>query len=298
MIYDTHAHFFTNDLQRYPLDTRNAREGEVNLQRRILSEPATPQHVFKMWDESGVSGGVAIQYHTVYKNDNSYVLDVAEQHADRLTPVVMLNAAAPETPQTLERLITERGVAGLRLFGRTDTNGAFPWLDSPAALETWQVADRHALPMLIMSAPAGVRAALLERVAALAERFSRTTITLDHFAWAGMQPADQQLPAPLVRMRQHGNVYYKLTTINFHFFDRAGIDAAQFVRRAADIFGADHLMWGSDLGNTLEGFVLMAHRARMSAQLLSPAERQAYLHDTGARLFARRSWINRGSTLR
>ncbi|HEY0942273.1 MAG TPA: amidohydrolase family protein [Steroidobacter sp.] len=284
-LYDTHAHFFSSDLQRYPIDIANAREGEANLRRRILAEPATPERIFGLWDESGVSGGAGVQYNTVYKHDNSYVLDVAEQHANRVAPVVMMNAAAADTPATLTRYINGRGIAGLRLFGRADASGAYPWLDSPAALETWQIADRHGLAMVLMAAPAQVTPAVLERVAALAERFPATTITLDHFAWAGAQPTDLGLPEPLVKMRKHRNVYYKLTTINFHLFDRTGIDAAQFVRRAADIFGADHMMWGSDVSNTLESFVLMAHRARMSAALLTAAESKLFLHDTGARLF-------------
>jgi L-fuconolactonase len=287
-LYDTHAHFFSSDVQRYPVDTTNAREGEVNLRRRIRSEPATPERVFAMWDDNGVAGGVAVQYNTVYKKDNRYVLDVAEQHAERVTPVVMLDAEAADTPAVLTKYVAERGVVGLRLFGRADANGEYPWLDSPAALETWEVANRLALSMLVMYAPAQVNPAALERIAALAERFPATTITLDHFAWAGVQAEDLGLPAPLLRMREHRNVHYKLTTINFHMFERAGIDSAQFVRRAADIFGADHLMWGSDVGNTLEGFVLMAHRARMAATLLTAEERKSFLHDTGARLFARR----------
>ena len=287
-LYDTHAHFFSSDIQRYPIDTTNAREGEENLRRRIQSEPATPESIFGLWDANGVAGGVAVQYNTVYKKDNRYLLDVAEAHADRITPVVMLDATAADTPATLARYVAERGVVGLRLFGRADENGAYPWLDSPAALETWKVADRLALSMVVMYAPAQVTPAALERIAELAERFPATTIALDHFAWAGAQAGDAGVPAPLVKMREHRNVYYKLTTINFHMFERAGIDSAQFVRCAADIFGADHLMWGSDVGNTLEEYASMAHRARMAAALLTPEERRLFLHDTGARLFARR----------
>lgn len=288
MLYDTHAHFFSNDLRRYPVNTANAREGEANLMRRLLSEPATPERIFSLWNETDVAGGAGVQYNTVYKTDNSYLLDVAGQHGDRVSPVVMMNAAATDTPATLTRYINERGLGGLRLVGRVSGDGPYPWLDSAAALETWKVADRHALPMVLMCVPARAASAALERIGALAERFARTTITLDHCAWAGMQSADLGLSASLLNLRKHRNVYYKLTTINYHMFDRAGIDSAQFVRRAADLFGADHLMWGSDVGNTLEGFVLMAHRARMSASLLTPAERKLFLHDTGARLFARR----------
>src|SRR3954463_916864 len=102
-LYDTHAHFFTNDLLRYPVDTANAREGEDNLRRRIQSDPATPERIFSLWDDSGVIGGAGVQYNTRYKMDNSFVLDTAQRHAERVTPVVMLDATAADTPSTLER---------------------------------------------------------------------------------------------------------------------------------------------------------------------------------------------------
>ena len=284
-LYDTHAHFFTNDLARYPINTANAREGEDTLRRRIQSEPATPDRIFRFWDDSGVIGGVGVQYNTIYKSDNSYVLDTAAAHPERITPVVMLDAAAAGTPSTLTRWINEKGIAGLRLFGRAASDGSYPWLNSPAALQTWEVANRYSLKMILMYAPASMSSPAYETIASVAQRFSATTIALDHFGWAGCEPADLGLAAPLVRMRECGNVYFKLTTINFHLFEKAGIDAALFVRRAADIFGADHMMWGSDVGNTLESYDSMARRARTAAALLTPAERALFLSGTGMRLF-------------
>jgi L-fuconolactonase len=289
-LYDTHAHFFSNDTQRYPLNTSNAREGEENLRRRISSDPATPERNFELWDASGVTGGCGVQYNTVYKSDNSYVLDVAERHADRIAPVMMLDAAATETPTTLDKFVRERGVVGLRLYGRAEADGSLPWLDSQAALRTWEVADRHGLAMVLMFVPAQAHAVALPAIAALAKRFSATTLSLDHFGWAGSDPA-QLLPPSLVQLREHRNVFYKLTTINFHRLEQASIDSAQFVRRLADVFGADRMMWGSDLGNTLDDYPSMARRARASTTLLTSAERQLFLHDTGARLFARRAGI-------
>jgi predicted TIM-barrel fold metal-dependent hydrolase len=287
-LYDTHAHFFSNDTQRYPLNTSNAREGEEQLRRRISSDPATPERNFELWDASFVTGGCGVQYNTVYKSDNSYLLDIAERHPDRIAPVVMLDATASDTPATLDKFVRQRGVVGLRLYGRVEADGSLPWLDSPAALRTWDVADRHGLAMVLMFAPAQASAVALPKIAALARRFPVTTLSLDHFGWAGSDPA-QLLPPSLLQLREHRNVFYKLTTINYHMLERAGIDSAHFVRRLADVFGADRMMWGSDVGNTLDDYASMARRARASTTLLTSAERQLFLHDTGVRLFARRA---------
>jgi predicted TIM-barrel fold metal-dependent hydrolase len=288
MLFDTHAHFYTNDLQRYPVHTANAREGEEKLKQRIQADAFPSERVLALWDDNRVAGGAGVQYNTVYKTDNRYLLDVSAQHPKRIAPVVMLDATAAETPETLGKYITDRGVVGLRLYGRAEPDGSYPWLDSPAALRTWEVANRHALAMVLMCAPARVAPSALRAIAALARRFPATTIALDHFGWAGFAPAQFGLPEPLVHMREHRNVYYKLTTINFHMLERAGLDSAQFVRRAVDVFGADRMMWGSDMGNTRESYRFMAHRARASAVLLTPSERKQVLCDTGTKLFARR----------
>lgn len=290
-LYDTHAHFFSDDTQRYPLNLSGAREGEEHLRRRIASNPATPERIFERWDASGVSAGCGVQYNTVYKSDNSYVLDVAARHADRIAPVVMLDATAPETPTALQEFVNERGVVGLRLYGRADADGSMPWLDSPAALRTWEVADRHGLAMVLMFVPAQAGAVALPRIATLASRFAATSVSLDHFGWVGTDPA-QLLPPSLLQMREHRNIFYKLTTINFHRLERARIDSAQFVRRLADMFGAERMMWGSDVGNTLDEYASMARRAREATTLLTSAQRRLFLHDTGARLFARRAGVS------
>lgn len=286
-LYDTHVHLFTSDWQRYPVNTANAREGEDNLRRRILSEPLTPERVLEHWDDSGVTAGVGVQFHSVYKKDNRYILDVAERYPQRIVPVVMLDAAAPGTPAMLSKYVAERGVVGLRLYGRAEADGSHPWLNSRAALETWKVAERHALTMVLMYVPRQSAPSACEAIAALAERFPSTRIALDHFGWSGSEPEEFGLNPALLRLREYRNVHYKLSTINFHTFERAGIDSTKFVRHAVDVFGADRMMWGSDVGNTQESYVSMAHRARASAALLTPAERRQFLHDTGARVHAR-----------
>ncbi|MEA1672756.1 amidohydrolase family protein [Nitrospirillum sp. BR 11163] len=287
-IYDAHAHVFTNDAARYPMDTRNAREGEDNLRRRIAAEPITAERLWQWWEASGVVAGAAVQYNTIYKTDNRYLLDATYAHPDKLSAVVILDAQDPETPAQLTRMVIERGIVGLRLFGYPDATGAYPWLDSEAALRTWAVADRFGLTMVVMYAPGVASPAPLARVGSLARRFPRLRIALDHFGWpGGGDPQQLGLVPVLEAMRKHRNVYYKLTTINFRMFDQAGVDHAAFVRRAVDVMGADHVMWGSDVGNTQESYESMAAQARASAALLDETERRLFLCDTARSLFQR-----------
>lgn len=283
--YDTHAHLFTDDVERYPIDTRGAKEGEDAVSRRIAESPIPPERLLQWWDETGVVAGAGVQYNTVYKADNSYVLDSSDRFPHRISAVVMLPAANPDTPQTLLHMIAHRRIVALRLFGFPDDAGGYPWLDSEAALHTWEAASRNNLHMVIMYVPSSESTAALGRIRALAERFSNTQIALDHCGWPSGGPIAQ---SPIGQLRDLSNVHFKVTTINFRQFDQRGVDASRWVRDAADTFGAGRLMWGSDVGNTPENYQQMTARARRAASLLSADERRAFLYDNGRALFERR----------
>ena len=287
-LYDTHAHFFTNDIARYPVDTTGAREGEENLRKRIDSDPATPEAILPVWEKSGVIGGAGVQYNTVYKTDNSYIMDMSDQYPDKISSVVILHADAPDTPAKLEKMIVERGVVGLRLYGRQAEDGTTPWLDSAEAHKTWKIADRYGLNMVLMYSPQTSFATALPRIAFLAHTYPDTKISLDHFGWPVSGAPNLGLTVHHVSLTAFKNIYFKLSTINFNIFSEAGVDCAEFLRNAVDIIGADHIMWGSDQGNTLEDYGHMVQRARQAASLLSKEERQQVLCETGKSLFTRK----------
>ena len=286
-LFDTHAHFFTNDIKAYPIDVTGAREGEDNIKRRIADDPMTPERVLPMWNASGVIGGAGVQYNTIYKTDNSYIMDISDQRPDKISSVVILHADAPETPDKLEKMILERNIVGLRLYGRQAPDGKTPWLDSPEAHRAWRIANKHRLNMVLMYSPATSFETALPRIAALAREYPCTNISLDHFGWPQADAAPLGLTKAHIALTGYGNIYFKLSTINFNIFKEANIDSAEFLREAVNIFGAPHIMWGSDMGNTLEGYAQMADRARAAAALLTEDERRQVLCDTGRGLFSR-----------
>src|SRR5690606_29082042 len=104
-LFDTHAHFFSDDTERYPINTTGAKEGGEALQQRIISRPSTPENILALWDASAISGGAGVQYNSAYKTDNSYLLDSADAYPDRISAVVILDAAAPDTPEKLRNMV-------------------------------------------------------------------------------------------------------------------------------------------------------------------------------------------------
>ena len=288
-LFDTHAHFFTNDRAQYPVDLTGAREGAEALDKRIERDPSTAARVLSLWDACNVTGGAAVQYNSVYKTDNSYTIHVADVHHNRASAVLMMNAQAPETPGKLAALSARHNISALRLFGYPDEAGEYPWLDSAAALATWDVAAAHGLHMVLMYAPGRPSHAALRRIIALARRYPKTTIALDHCGWPGLGGGlDGTIGAEHRELADVGNILFKFTQINLNQFAQAGIDGASFVRRLVDTHGADRVMWGSDYGNTQDSFAKMVDDAVAATARLSDAERAKVLHDNGSRMFADR----------
>ncbi|WP_417620727.1 amidohydrolase family protein [Parasphingorhabdus sp.] len=289
-LFDTHAHFFTSDTTGYPVNVTGAREGEEVIIHRIKTGPATPEHIFGLWDACGVTGGAAVQYHSIYKKDNSYCIAAADKHAKRLSAVLMLDATLPATPSILCELTKKHNICGLRLFGFPDAEGNYPWLDSTAALESWEVAADTGLHMVVMYAPGQPSLEVLGRVKALAQRFPQTSISLDHLGWPALDADPDQAITPAHKfLADQDNISLKFTQINFHRFIEAGTPADAFLRRAVDIFGPHRIMWGSDVGNTKNSYKEMVANAISSTRLLTDTERAMVLHDNGAKLFARRA---------
>ena len=66
-----------------------------------------------------------------------------------------------------------------------------------------------------------------------------------------------------------------------------GFKPEAVLRRAVDFYGADKIMWGSDIGTSSGTYKEMVARAIDSTKLLNAQERQKVLHDTGASIFAK-----------
>jgi len=281
-LFDTHAHFFTDDTVRYPVDVGNSKESAESLLARIATNPVTDTYLLDQWDQCGVVGGAAVQYSSIYKTDNSYAVDVGDAHRDRMTTVLILNAAEPSTPAKLRTLATGHNVSGLRLAGPRDADGTFPWLDSRAALDTWEAADALGLHIALMYYPADQSAAALDRIAALARRFPATNIFLDHCGWPSLANGDAGTIGPEHRaLVDIPNIHFKFTQINFDRFAPYAISPTIFVRHMVDIFGAHRLMWGSDYGNSKLSYEEMVAQALSSVSLLTPEEQTQVLCDNG-----------------
>src|SRR6187551_673827 len=286
MIFDTHAHVLSAEIERYPHSTL-----------RGGTRPPVPPMTFPVerlvaaMDAAGVARACLVQRATLYGYDNSYMLRSVADHPERFRSVAVLDAQDPAAPAALARLVREHGLAGLRIVAPKLDEHDVDWLASDQAMELWAAAADHALPVAVilyrLNNDTG-RAAMLR----VARRFTGLPIVLDHCGvphastpetrWATSQGLDYTIDPPpgfgiaeaLGEFAELRHVHFKVTDINFERLEEAGYPPADFVGRLAGLVGAERLIWGSDVGQSTAPYGEMLARAEHAAATLGEAGRQ------------------------
>jgi predicted TIM-barrel fold metal-dependent hydrolase len=297
MLFDTHAHLISDDWDSWP-----PRPLHPTLPVPARTDyTVTAEALVRMMDEQQVATSCVVQRGHLYGYDNSYIIEAGRRFPDRLLPVVILDTQDPATPAALAQL---RGVRGIRMANTRPSQLDTAWMASPAALQVWQTCATLNLPVAIIffRNQLGLTLPLLRQIA---RQHAALPILIDHLgiawgaslpelAWARESGIDTPLPpAPdygietIVQMfADTPNVHFKFTEINVERMQEGGVDPAQVLRRMADSFGAQRLVWGSDIGQSLKWpYPDKVRHAHEAAALLAADERAAFLHDNAARIY-------------
>ena len=298
LLFDSHAHLVADDQVRYP---RNPMQRAADAPYRppgVIGRPGghhgpkpineVPDvlRMLRWMEEENVDGAVAVQKRMIYRYDNGYILDSSNQHPEVFSAVVILDAEDGGTPALVRRWIEKHGLTGVRLFGGRKPDGSMPWLNSPQALKTWAVAQEAGIVMDLEVLSQGGGGPSIPAILELAERHPDVRIVLDHLLEPEMEEgAHFGLDERYERLAGRANIFFKFTSINLDICREAGIPADKVLRRAVDMFGADRIMWGSDIGTSSGTYKDMVQRMLDASVLLNPQEQRAVWHDTGRRVF-------------
>lgn len=294
-LYDSHAHLVSDDLVRYPQSpvpygpnrpTRFANGGVAGRPGGMhgpnpINEKPSAERMIGWMDEEGVLAAAAVQKARLYNTDNRYILDAADLFADRMRAIVVVDPNAADTPQKI-RDCAQRGIIGVRFFG-AGVEDRTNWLSSPASLNAWTLAA-DLVGLVDIEAPVENGTALLPAVEQAADRFPNLRIVLDHIFLPETTEPNYGIGPAFEGVAKRPNVSVKFTSINMDASREFGADPAAVLRRAVDFFGADKVMWGSDIGTSSGTYKEMVARAFDAAKLLSGDERRKVLHDTGRRI--------------
>ena len=299
-LYDAHAHLIADDLVRYPRNPLRVTStgattaspfgpGMVGQAGGMhgpnpVNEKPTAEQMHRWMAEENVRGMAAVQKGMIYRTDNSYIVDAADLFPDIMRAVVIVDPQATETPQMM-RDLARRGIVGVRFFG-VGVQDKRNWLSSPEALRVWELADELGTLVDIEAPPVGGDV-LIPVIEAMADRFPRLVIALDHILMPAVTDVDFGIGAPFHGLAARQNIFVKFTSLNMDVIREQGVDPAAVLRRAVDVFTADKVMWGSDIGTSSGTYKEMVQRAVASTALLNQDERSKVLHDTGHRVFGR-----------
>ena len=169
-VIDIHPHVISDDEKRYPPAPLFGKRSDWSQER-----PCVVETLVAAMDEAGVAKAAVVHSSTTYGFDNSYVTDACAQYPDRLIAVGSVDILQPEALVAIHRWV-ERGLAGLRLFTGGSTKDFDPSeLDDPRSFPAWELCGELGLSMCIQTGPVG-----LPQVTALARRFPKVPIVLDH----------------------------------------------------------------------------------------------------------------------
>lgn len=156
-------------------------------------------------------------------------------------------------------------------------------------MAAWELADELGL-IVDIEAPPTNQNELIPLIETMAKRFPNMRVVLDHVFLPTVTDPDFGIGANFEGLAALDNVYVKWTSLNMDAIHLKNIAPEDVLRRTVDFFGADKVMWGSDIGTSSGTYKDMIQRARASARHLTADEQRKVMHDTGRRVFT--NWAN------
>jgi predicted TIM-barrel fold metal-dependent hydrolase len=236
-IIDIHPHIIATDTDRYPIAPQSGHRSNWSATR-----PVTFEQLVAEMDEAGVAKAAIVHSSTTYGHNNAYVADSVAQQPKRFTGVYSFDLLASDALATFDYWLAH-GMGGIRLFtgGAThQTDGS--WLVNPATFPIWERCAELGMTIVIQTTPAG-----LGMVAALAERFPKVRIALDHCGRPMLEDGPPYAAcAQLFGLAKYKNIYLKVTPKTFELAQAAPGGPDAFFPHLVKVFGADHLAFGSN----------------------------------------------------
>lgn len=270
---DAHVHVWTPDTQQYPLAAGFTKNG-------MRPASYTPEQLFADSRPHGVARVVLIQM-SFYGYDNSYMLDMMDEHAGVFSGVAVIDPN--DRPCQRMQELAARGVRGFRIRpGGQDPN---TWLDGEGMKAMWKCGADEGLAMCHL-----IDAKYLPSVDRMCQTFPSTPVVVDHFARIGINGMiSQDNLDGLCRLSRFRTVCVKLSAF-YALGEKCAPyhDLAPMVKRLLECFGPQRLMWASDCPFQVQGehtYAASIDLIRSGLGFLSRDDREWLLWKTANRIF-------------
>ncbi|MRW91816.1 amidohydrolase family protein [Duganella sp. FT80W] len=275
-IVDIHPHIISDDEKAYPPAPLFGKRSDWSQER-----PSTVEALIAAMDAAGVAKAAVVHSSTTYGFDNSYVVDGCNQYKDRLVAVGSVDVLAEDATQKIIEW-KERGLAGLRLFTGGSTKEFDPSeLEDPRSYPSWELCAELNIPMCIQTGPIG-----LPQVTALAKRFPKVKIILDHLGRPDVLDGPPYANAKsMFDLAPLENIYFKLTPRIFGDVKKEKASADTFFPAVVKEFGAQRLAWGSNFPTSPGTLAEILATAQKGLASLSDEDRAWIFEKTAKQLY-------------
>ncbi|MDB4731328.1 amidohydrolase family protein [Planctomicrobium sp.] len=275
-IIDAHSHIWTTDLKSYPLQGKQTVE---DLKPRSF----TPKELMAVAAPHGVTKVVLIQHNIYHGPDNSYITDTIQNEPDKYSGVAKVNAQGADPVAEMTRL-RKLGIRGLRILP-ADGGENTPWRDSVGMNGLWKNAPKVGVAMCPLINPHD-----LAEVKFMCEKYSETTVVIDHFARIGIDGVvDSNDLKNLVEIAKFPNANVKVSA--YYALGKKKpphTELTPMIKALYESYGPKRLMWASDCPYQLNGpnnygdsIALIKDRI----DFLSEADKRDILFNTAERVF-------------
>jgi L-fuconolactonase len=229
VVIDAHLHLWDPERHRYEWLLRPGNEA--------LNQPFRFDDFHSRALTAGIDGAVLVQADDAAA-DTELMFEVADAHPEIVGVVAWVPLDRPaEAAAALEDLRARPKFAGMRnlVHDQPDPD----WLLRPEVGEGLALLEEHDVPFDVVP----VLPRHLSHVPVLSQRYPRLRMVLDHLAHPPLGDEDWEPWRSLLRAAaENPLVYAKVSGL----YPPGGQDIRPFVDYAADLFGADRLMFGSD----------------------------------------------------
>ncbi|MEU6700577.1 amidohydrolase family protein [Pseudonocardia sp. NPDC046786] len=270
MLVDAHAHLVTDE-PGYPYLPGASPNALMPVERML-----------EALRDNGADAAIAVQRAHVYGFDNSYVLDAAARHPDRVRAMCVIDGQEPDAADTVRRL-AGRGAVAIRLTAPGGDQhhgpGGTGWFAGPQARAVWAAAAESGMSMCL-HVYRWNSAEVLRALPAVLDAVPGIPVVLDHIAAVDLT-GPRSATGPLLALTDREQVHVKVTTLNLARLD----DPAPPVEWLVARFGAGRVLWGSDVTQTRGEYAGMVGTARRAVAGLPAADAAEVLGGTAARLY-------------
>ncbi len=249
LVVDTHTHCFAGkDDARFPYHPRGTYQPE---------KPTSPEFLLKLMDGAGVDYAVVV-HPEPYQDDHRYLEHCLAVGRGRLKGTLLVFADRPGSMEKLPDLAKRLAVVTARVHAYLPDR--LPPFGKPELRRLWQLAGEHGLMVQLHFTPnyaAGFEPLIRE--------FKATRVIVDHLGRPfGAKAEDYD---HVVRWADFPNVVMKLSSLPGPD-EKDAADLPRVLRRLADAFGAERLIYGGGFDEKATAESYRRERERL-AELLN-----------------------------